>query len=164
MASAGRILIMPKGDYNAETQYEMLDLVSHNGTSWLAKKTVKGIEPKTANKEYWQNMMGFDPSEYLKKTGGVINGSIKFQRTFDDAVVATELEPGSYKFSENRASTIVHFRDGTSKAMVAFNEDGIGLRNNVSNVFYPLYGEHNADTLLKTKVVRIIEEYINNHS
>ena len=45
MASAGRILIMPKGNYNADTQYEMLDLVYHNGTSWLAKKTTKGIEP-----------------------------------------------------------------------------------------------------------------------
>ena len=60
MTSAGRILIMPKGDYNAETTYEMLDLVFHNGTSWLAKKTVVGIEPSAANSEYWQQMS--DPS------------------------------------------------------------------------------------------------------
>ena len=56
MASAGRILIIPKGDYNAETTYEMLDLVKHNGTSWLAKKTVIGIEPTVENDEHWQNM------------------------------------------------------------------------------------------------------------
>ena len=40
MASAGRILIMPKGDWKEETEYEMLDLVYHNGTSWLAKRSV----------------------------------------------------------------------------------------------------------------------------
>ena len=56
MASAGRILIMPKGAYNASATYEMLDMVSHNGTTWLAKKTLKNIEPSDANSEFWQNM------------------------------------------------------------------------------------------------------------
>ena len=57
MSSAGRILIMPKGDWNKDTTYEMLDLVSNNGGSWIAKKTSIGIEPTEANGEYWQNMM-----------------------------------------------------------------------------------------------------------
>lgn len=56
MAAAGRILIMPKGDYKEESQYELLDLVKHNGTSWIAKKASIGIEPSEANSEYWQNM------------------------------------------------------------------------------------------------------------
>lgn len=56
MATAGRILIMPKGAYDESTTYEMLDLVKHNGTSWLAKKTVIGIEPSEANSEYWHKM------------------------------------------------------------------------------------------------------------
>lgn len=56
MASAGRILIMPKGNYNAETEYQMLDLVISGGTSWLAKKPSVGIEPSKANEEYWQDM------------------------------------------------------------------------------------------------------------
>lgn len=58
MASAGRILIMPKGAYDTETQYEMLDLVSHNGKAWIAKKSVKGIEPLDENSEYWHNLLG----------------------------------------------------------------------------------------------------------
>jgi hypothetical protein len=57
MASAGRILIMPKGNYNAETQYEMLDLVGHNGKVWLAKKDVTGIEPSINTSEYWMDMI-----------------------------------------------------------------------------------------------------------
>ena len=61
MASAGRILIIPKGEWNAETEYEMLDLVYHNGTSWLAKKDVVGIEPSDANKEYWHKFIDIKP-------------------------------------------------------------------------------------------------------
>ncbi len=56
MASAGRILILPKGAYDSSTTYEMLDLVNHNGKSWLAKQTSIGIEPSEANAEYWQDM------------------------------------------------------------------------------------------------------------
>ena len=60
MATAGRILIMPKGKYDATVTYEMLDLVYHNGTSWLAKKTVVGIEPSDANAEYWHKLVDID--------------------------------------------------------------------------------------------------------
>ena len=67
MASAGRILIMPKGAYNANTTYEMLDMVSYNGTTWLAKKTVKGVEPSGANVEYWHNFVDFNKNEYANK-------------------------------------------------------------------------------------------------
>ena len=79
MASAGRILIMPKGDYKAETQYEMLDLVKHNGASWLAKKDVVGVEPSEANSEYWQNVFeseSFVDSIIEEKVKGYIDSII----------------------------------------------------------------------------------------
>lgn len=60
MTTAGRILIMPKGDYNAETEYEMLDLVRHNGTSWLCKTSCQNKEPTSANSEYWQSIFDAD--------------------------------------------------------------------------------------------------------
>ena len=56
MTSAGRILIMPKGNYDSSATYEMLDLVFHSGASWVAKKTATGIEPSVANAEYWMLM------------------------------------------------------------------------------------------------------------
>ena len=60
MASAGRILIMPKGEYDSSVTYEMLDLVYYNGASWLARTTVpSGIEPNTNNTTYWQQMSDF---------------------------------------------------------------------------------------------------------
>ena len=53
-ANAGRILIMPRGTYDANATYEFLDLVTYNNASWLAKKTATGIEP--ADGEYWHKM------------------------------------------------------------------------------------------------------------
>lgn len=61
MASAGRILIMPKGNYDPSVTYEMLDMVHYNGTSWLAKRTVSNIEPSAANSEYWHNLVDVTP-------------------------------------------------------------------------------------------------------
>ncbi len=63
MTTAGRILIIPKGDYDSTVTYEGLDLVRHNGTSWLAKKESTGIEPTIENAEYWQNM--FDAEAFV---------------------------------------------------------------------------------------------------
>ena len=68
MASAGRILIMPKGNYDSSATYEMLDMVHYNGTSWLAKKTAKGIEPSAANSEHWHNMFDIEIANNLTTT------------------------------------------------------------------------------------------------
>lgn len=59
-ASAGRILIRPRGSYDPNTTYEMLDLVNYNGIAYLAKKTVSGIEPTDAHNEYWHNLLEID--------------------------------------------------------------------------------------------------------
>ena len=53
MATAGRILIIPKGEYSAEITYEQLDLVRNDGASWLCRKTCTGITPNVENEEYW---------------------------------------------------------------------------------------------------------------
>jgi hypothetical protein len=48
---------VPKGEWNENITYEMLDLVNHNGYAWLAKRTVVGIEPSDSHPEYWHNML-----------------------------------------------------------------------------------------------------------
>lgn len=60
MASAGRILIIPKGNYNAAATYENLDLVFYNGDSWLCKKACVGITPSDGNAEYWHRFTEVD--------------------------------------------------------------------------------------------------------
>lgn len=52
MVNAGRILIMPRGEYDSLTNYVMLDLVTYNGIAYLARKSSVGITPSTSA-EYW---------------------------------------------------------------------------------------------------------------
>lgn len=52
--SAGRVLLIPKGDWNAETTYTGLDCVRHNGATWVCKNTCTDIEPTEANSDNWQ--------------------------------------------------------------------------------------------------------------
>lgn len=53
--SAGRVLMIPKGDYNAAETYTMLDVVSYQGKSYVAKQTTTGNAP--TNTTYWQLMI-----------------------------------------------------------------------------------------------------------
>ena len=52
--SAGRVLLIPKGDWNAETTYTGLDWVRHNGAAWVCKNTCTNVEPTEENSENWQ--------------------------------------------------------------------------------------------------------------
>ena len=55
-ASAGRVLLISKGDWNAETTYTGLDWVRHNGAAWVCKNTCTNIEPTLENSDNWQIM------------------------------------------------------------------------------------------------------------
>lgn len=157
MASAGRILIMPKGKYNAETEYEMLDLVEHNNRAWIAKKDCVGIEPSDTNKEYWHDM--FDKGlAYLPLIGGEVTGSIIANQSAGDALFAKRTIDGvKYENSIGGASTLTingenvadfTFREeGVSRAQLLYNEKGVAFVDKVnfpsSGGVYLLYGEHN---------------------
>ena len=84
MASAGRILIMPKGNYNTETKYEKLDLVFHSGASWLAKKDAVGIEPSDANAEYWFKMCEGSNTTELEQRIAAIENQLLSVTNLDD--------------------------------------------------------------------------------
>lgn len=51
MANAGRVAIVPKGDYSSSTAYNRLDLVRYNEKAYVAKKGNTGVAP--TNTEYW---------------------------------------------------------------------------------------------------------------
>lgn len=52
MAIAGRVAIVPKGDWSADATYKRLDAVTHNNTLYFAKKEVPA-GTATSNTEYW---------------------------------------------------------------------------------------------------------------
>ena len=52
MAIAGRVAIVPKGDWSADVTYKRLDAVTYNNTLYFAKKDVPA-GTATINTEYW---------------------------------------------------------------------------------------------------------------
>ena len=64
MATAGRILLMHKGEYQSSVTYEMLDMVSYDGVIWVAKKTCIGITPSSSNSDYWFAMVGVSSEDF----------------------------------------------------------------------------------------------------
>ena len=52
MAIAGRVAIVPKGDWSAAATYKRLDAVTYNNTLYFAKKEVPA-GTVTSNIEYW---------------------------------------------------------------------------------------------------------------
>ena len=54
-ASAGRVLLIPKGDYDSSVTYNMLDMVFYGGKTYVCKQTSTGNAP--TNTVYWQIML-----------------------------------------------------------------------------------------------------------
>lgn len=51
----GKVLIAPKGTWDASTAYERLDVVNNNGASWIAKRENTGVTP--ADGDDWTNLL-----------------------------------------------------------------------------------------------------------
>ena len=161
MASAGRILIMPKGDWNTETEYEMLDLVYHNGISWLAKKNAVGIEPRDANAEHWMKMCdGADItrilSNYINVNGGtmVVDLGLGGGKGTVHATEFTTYIRAKKDQSNYRDIRITNPGNSESKSLfvkVVDCADGVSTE-------YKLFGEHNLDLLNQYIDARIAEK------
>ena len=54
--SAGRVLLMLKGEWNSTTTYTNLDIVHHGTQTWVCKKNCVGVEPSDSQTDYWQGM------------------------------------------------------------------------------------------------------------
>lgn len=51
--SLGKVAIIPKGEYNSNTEYQLYDLVSFQGNSYLAiRDKFRGLSPNYNS--YWQ--------------------------------------------------------------------------------------------------------------
>ena len=70
MAIAGKVAILPKGEWNSAVSYEKLDAVSHDNALYIAKKPSVGQVP--ADGEYWMFcLQSIDYAEFEK----IINGT-----------------------------------------------------------------------------------------
>lgn len=75
MGNAGRVLMIPKGEYNSATTYEMLDFVYYQGRSYVCKQTSTGNVP--TNTTYWQALTGDASAEIQALTNYVTENNVK---------------------------------------------------------------------------------------
>lgn len=72
MAIAGRVAIVPKGDWSADTTYKRLDAVTYNNTLYFAKKEVP-VGTATSNTEYWsKSIVGGVGAIATKEDAGIV--------------------------------------------------------------------------------------------
>ena len=52
-ADAGRVALLPKNEWSSVAEYEILDVVSHNGSLYIAKQDSVNREPTGVTDNYW---------------------------------------------------------------------------------------------------------------
>ena len=70
-AIAGRVLLIPKGAYDANVTYHMLDVVSYGGNSYVAKQTTAGNTP-SADNAYWMLLSAGSAVASINDIGDVL--------------------------------------------------------------------------------------------
>jgi len=95
MAIAGRVAIVPKGDWIAGATYKRLDAVTHNNTLYFAKKNVPA-GTVTSNTEYWSK--------------SIVGGASAIATTEDAGVV----KPDGKSMSVDESGTLSINLDGTT--------------------------------------------------
>lgn len=82
--SLGRVSIVPRGEYDPTATYERMDAVTYRGSSYLALRTVRGVEPSPGD-DYM--LLAASGSGGVPAVSASDNG--KFLRVVDGAWVAT---------------------------------------------------------------------------
>lgn len=95
MAVAGRVAIVPKGDWSADATYKRLDAVTYNNTLYFAKKDVPA-GTATSNTEYWSK--------------SIVGGAGAIATTEDAGVV----KPDGKSMSVDESGTLSINLDGTT--------------------------------------------------
>lgn len=100
-ASAGRVLLMGKGDYDATVTYTALDWVRYQGGAYVAKQTTTGNLP--TNEEYWQ---------LLVKTASELSGldDVVLEGIVDGQTIIYDAATKKFK-NGNTASTLASLTD-----------------------------------------------------
>lgn len=102
MAIAGRVAIVPKGDWSANATYKRLDAVTYNNTLYFAKKEVPA-GTATSNTEYWSK--------------SIVGGASAIATTEDAGVV----KPDGKSMSVDESGTLKVNIDGATLTMDQVN-------------------------------------------
>lgn len=141
MAIAGRVAIVPKGDWSADVTYKRLDAVTVNNTLYIAKKSVPA-GTATTDTEYWAKSISGGATNVATSTedGLMAKGDKKKLDGIDGDVAAKlgESKDGSLTYNGTEIKSSVETGKGLSigeDGKLQVNIDGTTLTmDQVNNV------------------------------
>lgn len=109
MAVAGRVAIVPKGDWSADATYKRLDAVTHNNTLYFAKKEVPA-GTVTSNTEYWsKSIVGGASAIATKEDAGVVKPDGKSMSVDESGTLSINLDGTTITLDE--AKNVIKLAD-----------------------------------------------------
>lgn len=109
MAIAGRVAIVPKGDWSANATYKRLDAVTYNNTLYFAKKEVPA-GTATSNTEYWsKSIVGGASAIATTEDAGVVKPDGKSMSVDENGALSINLDGATITLDE--AKNVIKLAD-----------------------------------------------------
>lgn len=109
MAIAGRVAIVPKGDWIADATYKRLDAVTYNNTLYFAKKEVPA-GTATSNTEYWsKSIVGCASAIATTEDAGVVKPDGKSMSVDESGTLSINLDGTTITLDE--AKNVIKLAD-----------------------------------------------------
>lgn len=109
MAIAGRVAIVPKGDWSADATYKRLDAVTYNNTLYFAKKEVP-VGTATSNTEYWsKSIVGSTSAIATTEDAGVVKPDGKSMSVDESGTLSINLDGTTITLDE--AKNVIKLAD-----------------------------------------------------
>lgn len=109
MAVAGRVAIVPKGEWSADVTYKRLDAVTYNNTLYFAKKDVPA-GTVTSNTEYWsKSIVGGVGAIATTEDAGVVKPDGKSMSVDESGTLSINLDGATITLDE--AKNVIKLAD-----------------------------------------------------
>ena len=109
MAIAGRVAIVPKGDWSADATYKRLDAVTYNNALYFAKKDVPA-GTVTSNTEYWsKSIAGGAGAIATTEEAGIVKPDGKSMSVDESGTLSINLDGATITLDE--AKNVIKLAD-----------------------------------------------------
>lgn len=109
MAIAGRVAIVPKGDWSADATYKRLDAVTHNNILYFAKKDVPA-GTATSNTEYWsKSIVGGASAIATTEEAGIVKPDGKSMSVDENGTLSINLDGTT--ITRDQAKNVIKLAD-----------------------------------------------------
>ena len=115
MAIAGRVAIVPKGDWSADATYKRLDAVTYNNALYFAKKEVPA-GTATSNTEYWsKSIVGGAGAIATTEEAGIVKPDGKSMSVDESGTLSINLDGTTITLDE--AKNVIKLADTLKDAI-----------------------------------------------